>query len=132
MSEESRENRDIQDSAPHQEKPQRQFRGLYDRVNISVGTLNMVIIVLSILLVLSMGYGIAHRGYVITFDSLGGTAVESGKQMYGELLLEPEQPVREGYVFDGWYRDRDLTAPWDMQEDIVTESMTLYAGWKEK
>ena len=132
MSEEYRTNQEIQEAKEPDQNPQRQIRGLYDRVNISVGTLNIVIIVLSILLVLSMGYGIAHRGYVITFDSLGGTAVESGKQMYGELLLEPEQPVREGYVFDGWYRDRDLTAPWDMQEDIVTESMTLYAGWKEK
>ena len=77
MSEESRGNRDIQDAAPHQEKPQRQFRGLYDRVNISVGTLNIVIIVLIALLVACMAYGIAHRGYQIDFDSLGGTAVES-------------------------------------------------------
>lgn len=114
-----------------EKKPERQLRGLYDRVNISVGTLNILIVILSIILVICMGYGIAHRGYQITFDSLGGTAVEGQKQMYGEPLREPEQPVREGYSFDGWYRDRNLTLPWNMQEDVITESMTLYAGWKE-
>lgn len=115
-----------------EKKTERQLRGLYDRVNISVGTLNILIIALSILLVLCMGYGIAHRGYQITFDSLGGTAVESQKQMYGELLREPEPPAREGYSFDGWYRDRNLTLPWNTQEDLITEPVTLYAGWKEK
>ena len=56
--------------------------------------------------------------------------MESQKQMYGELLQEPVSPTREGYVFDGWYRDANLTVPWDSREDVITESMTLYAGWK--
>ena len=68
-----------------EEKSPRQLRGLYAKVNISVGTLNIVIIVLIALLVACMAYGIAHRGYQIDFDSLGGTAVESQKQMYGGL-----------------------------------------------
>lgn len=57
-----------------EEKSPRQLRGLYAKVNISVGTLNIVIIVLIALLVACMAYGIAHRGYQIDFDSLGGTA----------------------------------------------------------
>ena len=113
-----------------EEKSPRQLRGLYAKVNISVGTLNIVIIVLIALLVACMAYGIAHRGYQIDFDSLGGTAVESRKQMYGELLQEPAPPTREGYTFDGWYRDANLTVPWNLQEDVITQSMTLYAGWK--
>lgn len=112
-------------------KSPRQLRGLYDRVNVSVGTLNWVIVILVIALVACLAFGISHRGYQITFDSLGGTAVESQKQMYGELLKAPIPPSREGYTFDGWYRDRDLTVPWNQEEDLVTESMTLYAGWKE-
>ena len=113
------------------EKSPRQLRGLYDRVNVSVGTLNIVIIVLVAALLICFAYGIAHRGYTITFDSLGGTAVESQKQMYGEQLKEPKAPTREGYIFDGWYRDQNITLPWEQGEDIITESMTLYAGWKE-
>ena len=51
--------------------------------------------------------------------------------MYGELLQVPEAPVREGYTFTGWYRDKDLTVLWDQDKDTITESMTLYAGWQE-
>lgn len=110
----------------------RQLRGLYSRVNISVQTLNMVILVLVVLLIGCMAFGISKGGYQVTFDSLGGTAVESQKRMYGELVEEPEHPSREGYLFDGWYQDSGLTALWNMEEDTVTESMTLYAGWKER
>ena len=113
------------------EESERKLRGLYDRVNISVSNLNIIIIVLSILLVLCMAIGIANRGYQVSFDSLGGTAVESQKQMYGEALQAPEPPTRVGYVFDGWYRDMNLTIPWNEEEDVITEPVTLYAGWRE-
>ena len=52
--------------------------------------------------------------------------------MYGELIETPEEPMREGFEFDGWYLDPGGTVPWDPEEDTVTESMTLYAGWREK
>lgn len=110
----------------------RPLRGLYGRVNISVKTLNIVIVVLAAALVLSMAFGIANRGFVVEFDTLGGTAVESQKRMYDELIEAPEAPTREGYVFDGWYLDREATRPWDMGTDVVTGPMTLYAGWKER
>lgn len=109
----------------------RPLRGLYDRVNIPVKTLNIVIIVLAAALVLCMGIGIANRGFTVSFNSLGGTAVESQKRMYDELIEEPEPPTREGYIFDGWYLDQDTTRPWDMENDRVTEPVTLYAGWRE-
>ena len=130
MSEEYGTNQEIQEAKEPDQNPQSQIRGLYDRVNISVRTLNLLIIVLSVLLVLCMGFGIAHRGYQVTFDSLGGTAVESQKRMYGETLEEPKPPAREGYAFDGWYRDENFTLSWNMQEDVITESITLYAKWK--
>lgn len=52
--------------------------------------------------------------------------------MYGELIEISEPPTREGFVFDGWYLDPGATIPWNLEEDMVTESMTLYAGWKEE
>lgn len=106
-------------------------RGLYSRVNISVGTLNKVIVVLCIALIACMAFGISHNGYQVSFDTLGGTAVESQKRMYGELVEPPKEPSREGYVFDGWYRDADAKIPWNLAEDTVSESMTLYARWRE-
>lgn len=121
----------MQDQKETDQPVNRPMRGLYERVNISVGTLNIVIIVLSLLLVASIAFGVAHRGYDVAFDSLGGTAVESQKRMFGELIEMPELPTREGYVFDGWFLDENMTIPWDMQMDTVTGSMTLYAHWIE-
>lgn len=111
--------------------PGRQLRGLYAKVNISVRTLNIIIIILAIAIVVCMFVGISNAGFWVSFDSLGGTTVESQKRMYGELIEVPEPPTREGYVFDGWYLDRDATRPWDMDTDTVTEPITLYAGWRQ-
>lgn len=113
------------------EESERQVRGLYDRVNISVSTLNIVIIVLSVVLVACIAFGVSNRGYQVSFDTMGGTMVESQKRMYGELVEDPAVPTREGYVFDGWYLDENTTIPWNLHEDTVSDSITLYAGWRE-
>lgn len=105
------------------------LRGLYSKVNISVRTLNIIIVVLVVLLVACMAFGIEKGGFRVTFDAQGGTSVEMQKRMYGELVESPEPPTREGFAFDGWYLDPGATMPWDLEEDTVTESMTLYAGW---
>ena len=52
--------------------------------------------------------------------------------MHGELMEAPEEPNREGFEFDGWYLDSAGTMPFDPEANVVTESITLYAGWKEK
>lgn len=110
----------------------RQLRGLYSKVKISVRTLNIIIVVLAAALVACMAFAIAKGGFRVSFDSQGGTAVETQIRMHGELLEETETPTREGFEFDGWYLDPGGTVTWDPEEDTVTESMTLYAGWREK
>ena len=111
----------------------RQLRGLYSKVKISVRTLNIIIVVLAVLLVVCIAFGIAKGGFHVTFDTQGGTPVEMQKGiMHGELIEEPAPPSREGFEFDGWYLDPGGTMPWDPERDPVTESMTLYAGWREK
>ena len=118
------------------EEPKQQtaprLRGLYSKVNISVRTLNIIIVVLAALLLACMAYGVTKGGFHVSFDAQGGTAVEPQTRMYGELLDEPDPPTREGFEFDGWYLDPGGTLPWDAEKDTVSESMTLYAKWKEK
>ena len=116
---------------PEQQTPQ--LRGLYSKVKISVRTLNIIIVVLVIALIGCMAFGIAKGGFRVSFDTQGGTPVEMQSWiMHGELIEVPEEPTREGFEFDGWYLDTAGTMPWDPEEDKVTESITLYAGWREK
>lgn len=105
------------------------YRGLYRYVHVSERTLNIVIVVGLILIVLVVLFGVSKGGYTITFDSKGGTDVESQERRYGETVEEPEPPTREGYVFDGWYVDEDCTMPWNFEADTVENTMSLYAGW---
>ena len=40
----------------------------------------------------------------------------------------PKDPVREGYIFCGWYKNASLTEPYDFSSALVS-SLTLYAKW---
>lgn len=42
----------------------------------------------------------------------------------------PEEPVRVGYVFDGWYTDPNFKNPWDFLKDKTDKEITIYAKWK--
>ena len=78
-----------------------------------------------------MALDLRNPGFTITFDSKGGTDVAPQNQMYGELLKEPENPTREGYVSDGWYTDFACDDLWEEDKDIIECDITLYAGWKK-
>lgn len=67
----------------------------------------------------------------VKFASRGGTEIADQIVQYGEKLMQPEEPIREGYCFTGWYMDIDLTERWNFETDKVQGNMTLYAGWTE-
>ena len=112
-------------------QPQSSFRGLYRHVKISVKTLDKIIICGIAAIVLLVLYGVANNGYVVTFDSKGGTDVAPQEAMYADYVVEPEAPYREGYVFTGWYSDENCIYLWDMENGQISQSMTLYAGWEK-
>ena len=65
----------------------------------------------------------------VTFETLGGTSIEPLQVGYGGLVARPNNPVRESYMFNGWYKDAEYTQPWDFDNDQVYSDMTLYAKW---
>lgn len=67
--------------------------------------------------------------YVVSYDSNGGTAVESETVEAGAKATEPTPPTKEGYTFDGWYTS--AIEEWDFATDTVESNMTLYAKWSE-
>lgn len=44
------------------------------------------------------------------------------------LMAKPQDPVKEGYKFEGWYSDEELTTPFDFNSPI-TKDIKLYAKW---
>ena len=111
---------------------QREFRGLYKHVKISVKTLDIIIVVCIAVILLVVALDLRNPGFTITFDSKGGTDVAPQNQMYGQLLEAPEEPTREGYEFTGWYLDPACDEKWNQDADIVENDFTLYAGWEKK
>lgn len=67
----------------------------------------------------------------VKFDSNGGSKVEDQIVQYGEKIVKPDDPVREGYKLKGWAVDIDQTSEWDFEKDFVESNMTLYAEWEE-
>ena len=66
----------------------------------------------------------------VSFDSNGGTAVDSVTCEYNQTITEPAaEPTKEDYEFTGWFADEALTDAWNFETDKVTESKTLYAKW---
>ena len=63
--------------------------------------------------------------YVVTFNSMGGTAVDSATVTEGSLLARPAEPSYPGFIFNGWYKDEDCTVSWVFETDTVTSSITL-------
>lgn len=105
--------------------------GLYSKVNMSLKTANIMVTVFIALLVAATVFIVSHSGFTVSFDTDGGSHIESLKVMHSETLDIKENPVKEGYVFTGWYTDRDCTDSFDIETDTVTNSMTLYAGWEK-
>ena len=69
--------------------------------------------------------------YTVAFDSRGGSAVEALQNVtQGARIAEPSSPVREGYTFEGWYRDAARTDAWDFAADTVEQDTILYAKWE--
>lgn len=63
--------------------------------------------------------------HTVTFDSNGGSEVTEQKVLKGKQASEPGTPVRDGYIFDGWYSNDalyDFSTP-------VTQNLTLTAHW---
>ncbi len=110
----------------------KQLKGFYGKVKVSVKTLDILIGIGVVALILVLGFGLRHRGYTIEFDSTGGTPIESQLKMYGEYVDAPENPTREGYTFEYWSQDENGEYPWKMDENEVSESMKLYANWKQE
>ncbi len=56
--------------------------------------------------------------------------IEDQKLYAGELVMEPEDPSKDGYEFKGWYKEKSYKHKWHFDTDRVEKNMTLYAKFK--
>ena len=68
--------------------------------------------------------------YTITFETNGGSKVEPASVNEGFILKKPQDPVKAGHKFAGWYTDANLTKAYDFAGAVVGD-MTLYAKWEK-
>lgn len=69
----------------------------------------------------------------VTFETFGGEAIEDLWVEENQTVDELPMPVREGYVFAGWYKDAQRTEAWNAESDVAADKRTkLYAAWEEE
>lgn len=75
----------------------------------------------------------AQSNYVtVTFDSDGGSAVDSVSILKGQKVTRPQNPVKKGYSFKRWYKRNEtgisVTSAFDFSSSISSD-ITLVAFW---
>ncbi len=68
-------------------------------------------------------------GYVIAPYSNGGSYVPVILKKYGEAVAAPADPVKAGYMFDGWYNNAQLTNPYTFPTAMPNTDSDIYADW---
>ncbi len=72
----------------------------------------------------------AVRYFTLRFEANGGSETAPQSVAYGHTAYEPDDPVKAGSIFDGWYLDQNLTTPFDFSTPIKKDT-TLYAKWEQ-
>ena len=64
--------------------------------------------------------------HTVSFDSNGGSFITAQTIEHGKKVIEPDEPVREGYLFMGWYNGEEKY----FFTTLVTSDLVLTAEWK--
>lgn len=67
--------------------------------------------------------------FIVAFDTMGGNSIFPKLVTQGATITQPENPVRNGWTFVGWYKDQEGTTAWSFSSDTVNANTTLYAKW---
>lgn len=104
-------------------------RGIYGSKDVPIRILDGVIgLMLVAIVALTIIFAI-NGGYMVDFDTAGGSEIASVKLRHGSYVEEPETPVKAGYEFDGWYYGVDLENKWKFDTNKVGSELTLTAKW---
>ncbi|MCL1874366.1 MAG: S-layer homology domain-containing protein [Clostridiales bacterium] len=86
---------------------------------------------LTFTLTVEAGGGPGGTTFTVTFNTNGGSLVESQNVTAGSTATRPPDPTKDNYNFAGWYSDPALTEAYDFTA-AVTGNITIYAKWTLK
>lgn len=67
--------------------------------------------------------------HTVSFNTDGGSEIAAVEVEDGQLLIAPEDPVKNGFLFTGWFVNEERSERFLFEETAVTGDMTLYADW---
>lgn len=107
-------------------------RGIYKTTDVPIRLLDKLILIFIVTIIFLVIVFAIKGGYIISFDTDGGSQVASQKLRYGHYVTEPEIPVKPGYVLKEWVtsKDESLARKWFFEIDKVEGDQTLYAVWE--
>jgi len=69
---------------------------------------------------------------IVSFNTNGGSFIPPQRLLKGQLLIQPDDPVKADFIFAGWYEDNDTFAlKWDFNSS-PNNDLTLHAKWVTK
>ena len=72
------------------------------------------------------------KKFTVTFNSKGGSSVDTQTIVEGKTATKPTAPTRKGYTFKGWYTDDGVFVNRFNFDTEITENTNLYAKWEEE
>ncbi len=84
---------------------------------------------LLIVLIIAIKITLKHVRYGVSFVTNGGTPVKKIRAAKGEFFIMPSAPVKDGFVFGGWYSDKDCTSRFIETHMRRRRGYKVYAKW---
>lgn len=66
--------------------------------------------------------------YELIFNTLGGCIISSQRSIAGKYWSKPDEPKKEGLMFDKWMANPELTEEFDFTK-AIEKSQTIYASY---
>jgi len=93
-------------------------------------TIYVSILIIGVLLI---GCDFSRVEYTLYFNSNGGNEITSIESDGKSVISIPEEPIKEGFIFSGWYWDNNtFSQPFSANSLIdspLSSDMTIYANW---
>ncbi len=67
--------------------------------------------------------------FTVSFDTQGGSAVDSQKIESGKYAQRPTDPIKDNYSFIGWFKESSGENVFEFESEAIVKDTTVYAGW---